>query len=308
MRISRFLRWMSAGGVMAGATFFFITAARPLDAADLVPRQADLANGERMFNVGACASCHATPKQADRLQLGGGYELKTSFGTFVSPNISSDRTHGIGAWTEADFVNAMQRGIGRRGEHLYPAFPYTSYQRMALNDVRDLYAFMKTVPAVGQPAPPHQVGFPFNIRRTLGAWKLLYLDGQRWVPEPGRTAEFNRGAYLVEGPGHCAECHSRRNLLGAITADGRFAGGPDAQGKGFIPNITPHADGLANWTVKDMAYMLETGFTPDGVMVGDSMAKVVENTARLSVADRNAMAVYLMALPPRAGRRAPAPR
>ena len=207
----------------------------------------------------------------------------------------------MGAWTEIQFVNAMQRGVGRGGEHLYPAFPYTSYQRMRLDDVRDLFAYMKTLPAVDRPNEPHQLGFPFNVRRGLGLWKLLFLDGKPYETSPARSAVLNRGGYLVEGPGHCAECHSPRNFMGGIENDRRFAGGPDPEGKSFVPNITPHADGLAKWTDKDIAYLFETGYTPDD-KVGGSMADVTFNTGLLTAEDRNAMAAYLKALPARPGK------
>ncbi len=212
----------------------------------LQPRTANLANGETLFNIGGCASCHAMPKQDDKRRLGGGLALATPFGTFKVPNISSDARFGIGAWSEEAFVNAMLRGVGRNGEHLYPAFPYTSYQRMSLDDVRDLFAFLKTLPAEAVASEPHALAFPFNVRRGLGLWKLLYLDGKTFTPDPAKSAALNRGAYLVEGPGHCAECHSPRNVFGGIIADRRFAGGVDAEGKGWVPNITPHADGIAD--------------------------------------------------------------
>jgi mono/diheme cytochrome c family protein len=226
-------------------------------------------------------------------------------GTFKVPNISSDPKYGIGAWSEHEFVNAVVRGVGRRGEHLYPAFPYTSYQRMQLGDVRDLYAYLKTLPAVATPSEPHQLSFPFNMRRGLGLWKLLYVDGKPFVPDSSKDDVFNRGAYLVEGPGHCAECHSPRNLIGGIDPQRRFAGGVDAEGKGWVPNITPHGDGIANYSAKDIAYLLETGFTPEFDSVGSSMADVVENTSKLSADVRAAMAAYIKALPPRPGKAPP---
>ena len=289
--------------------FYALTIPVPAVTAPLPARAADLANGETMFHIGGCAACHATPgprrpgpRRTDPRRLGGGLALTTPFGVFKAPNISPDPQQGIGAWSEETFVNAMLRGIGRDGEHLYPSFPYTSYQRMALDDVRDLYAFLRTLPAEARPSEPHQLAFPFNLRRGLGLWKLLYLDGNPFTPDPARSAELNRGAYLVEGPGHCAECHSPRDWLGGIVAARRFAGGPDAEGKGgWVPNITPHADGLATWSAKDIAYLLQSGQTPDNDSVGSSMADVVRNTARLSDADRAAIAAYLKALPPRPG-------
>ena len=272
--------------------------------ADVLPvRSPDLANGGTMFYAGGCASCHATPKQDDKKRLSGGLRLGSPFGTFVAPNISPDRTHGIGAWSEIEFVNAMLRGIGRGGEHLYPAFPYPSYQRMSLNDVRDLHAYLKTLAPDPTPSAPHEIGFPFNIRRGLGLWKLLYLDGRPFEPDRSKSAVHNRGAYLVEGPGHCAECHSPRNLIGGIDADWRFAGGMDPEGKSWVPNITPHADGIASYSEKDIAYLLETGTTPEVNSVGSTMALVVENTSKLRPEDREAIAAYIKSLPPRPGKK-----
>lgn len=289
---------------LAGLAVFYVLTIPSLAVKGPLPaRAADLANGETMFNIGGCASCHATPKQDDHRKLGGGLGLATPFGTFKVPNISSDPKQGIGTWSEEAFVNAMLRGVGRNGGHLYPAFPYTSYQRMKLDDVRDLYTFMKTLPADATPSEPHAISFPFNVRRGLGLWKLLFADGKAFVPDPARSAQLNRGAYLIEGPGHCAECHSPRNFLGGIIDARRFSGGPDPEGKGWVPNMTPHADGLAKWSDKDVAYLLESGFTPDMDSVGSSMADVVLNTGRLKAEDRAAMAAYIKALPPRPGRR-----
>lgn len=306
MRRRGWLIGLAALMLAGGAGFWMLTRPSLLPATILTARTANLENGKTMFNIGGCASCHATPvadqKPEDRLKLGGGFALKTPFGVFKAPNISSHPTAGMGNWTEIEFVNAMQRGVGRTGEHLYPAFPYTSYQRMRLDDVRDMFAYLKTLPAVDKASEPHQLGFPFNIRRGLGLWKLLHLDGVPFQPSPARSAQMNRGAYLVEGPGHCAECHSPRDLSGGIDPARRFAGGPDPEGTGFVPNITPHADGLAKWSDKDIAYLLETGQTPDGDSVGGSMAEVAINTGLLTAADRNAMAAYLKALPPIPGK------
>jgi mono/diheme cytochrome c family protein len=305
MRPSRIVALVAGLVVVGAAAFYVLTIPSVAVTGTLPPHTANLENGEKMFNAGGCASCHATPQQQDSHRLGGGLGLKTPFGTFHVPNISPDKQRGIGAWPEEAFVNAMLRGVGRGGEHLYPAFPYTSYQRMALDDVRDLYAFLRTLPPDTAASQPHELPFPFNIRRGLGLWKLLFLDGKMFVPDPARSATLNRGAYLVEGPGHCAECHSGRNLLGAIIPDKRFAGGLDAEGKGWVPNITPGEDGIGAWSEKDIAYLLETGTTPDYDQIGSSMADVVLNTAKLSPEDRNAMAAYLKSLPPRPGKAPP---
>jgi mono/diheme cytochrome c family protein len=283
--------------VAAGfAAFLAVTAPAKVPASGLPARAPDLANGKLMFFAGGCASCHATPAQQDATRLGGGLALPTAFGTFYAPNISSDRTDGIGRWNEADFLSALWKGTSPDARHYYPAFPYTSYQRITPDDARDLFAYLQTLPAVAGKAPAHQVPFPFNWRRLVGAWKFLFLDGQAFQPNPSKSAQWNRGAYLVNGPGHCAECHSPRNILGAIKAGQRFAGGPDIEGKGWVPNITQK--GLADYSEKDIAYLLETGQTPDGDSVGGAMTAVVRNTSQLPASDREAMAAYLKSLPP----------
>ncbi|MCC6888588.1 MAG: cytochrome c [Hyphomicrobiales bacterium] len=280
----------------AAAIFWFLTGPQVVAAGDLPAHQPNLDNGRVMFFAGGCAACHATPKQEDRTRLGGGLALKSPFGVFYAPNISPHPKDGIGTWSEADFVTAMVKGTSPGRRHYYPSFPYPSYQRMALADVRDMFAFIRTLPAVEGRARDHDLRFPYNVRLVLGGWKFLYLDGERFTPDPNRPANWNRGAYLVNGPGHCAECHSRRNALGAIVESRRFAGGPDPEGDGTIPNITQH--GLADYSVKDIVEILTTGMNPEGDSVGGSMAAVVRNTAQLPPADREAIAVYVKSLPP----------
>jgi len=287
---------VAIAAVLGGGAFWVLTVAKTVPAAALGPHQADLANGRTMFIAGGCSGCHAVPGAEDKTRLGGGLALKSPFGTFYVPNISSDRADGIGAWSEADFVTALTKGTSPDGRHYYPAFPYTSYQRMTLDDARDLFAYLKTLPAVSGKVRDHDMPFPFNVRRGLGLWKLVYLDGRPFRPDATKSAMLNRGAYLVEGSGHCAECHSPRDRFGGIIAAQRFAGGPNPEGKGWIPNITQKD--LGDWSDKDIAYLLETGLTPDGDSVGSSMAEVVRHTAQLSTDDRAAIAAYIKALPP----------
>jgi mono/diheme cytochrome c family protein len=288
--------------VVGFGVFWVVTIPATVPASALTQRTADLDNGKTMFLIGGCASCHATPGQDDKTRLGGGVGLKSPFGTFYSPNISPDRDHGIGQWSEADFVTAMVKGTAPNGQHLFPAFPYTSYQRMKWDDVRDVFAYLKTLPAVADESKPHDVPFPFNVRRSLGAWKFLFLDGQTFAPNPAKDAVWNRGAYLVNGPGHCAECHSPRNILGGIKQDQRFAGGPEPGGDGFVPNITQK--GLS-MSYDDLVKMLTTGEMPDGDTVGGEMGKVVANTAKLGDGDRAAIATYVKSLPPVEGPKPP---
>lgn len=282
-------------GVLGLGLFWFLTIPATVPANALAPRTPDPANGKTMFYAGGCISCHAVNKD-EPTRLGGGLGLKSPFGIFFVPNISSDPKDGIGGWTEAQFVTAMTKGTSPDGAHYFPAFPYTSYQRIAFDDLRDLFAHIKTLPAVQGRVRGHDVPFPFNVRRSLGGWKLLFLDGEKFKPDPSKSAAWNRGAYLVNGPGHCAECHSPRNILGGIVTSQRFAGGPNPEGEGWVPNITQK--GLGKWSEKDIAYLLETGSTPDGDSVGGAMAPVIRNTSQLSQDDRAAMAMYLKSLPP----------
>jgi mono/diheme cytochrome c family protein len=256
----------------------------------------NLANGLITFNAGGCSSCHAVPGQPDRLRLGGGLAIPSPFGTFYAPNISSDPVDGIGRWSEAEFVNAVTKGISRDGVHYFPAFPYPSYQHAKVEDIRDLFAYLKTLAPVSGKVRDHDVSFPFNIRRNVGIWKWLFVDGKPFVPDATRSASWNRGAYLVNSLGHCAECHSPRNFLGGIVAGQRLAGGPNPEGEGWVPNITQK--GLGDWSVKDFDYFLETGDLPDGDNAGGSMARVIRNTSQLPAEDRAAIAEYLKSLPP----------
>jgi mono/diheme cytochrome c family protein len=283
--------------------FWLLTIPRTVSASALAARTPDLNNGRAMFFAGGCASCHATPNQDDKTRLGGGVSLKSPFGTFYAPNISPDPKDGIGRWSEADFVTAMIKGTSPNGEHLYPAFPYASYQRMRLDDVRDLFAYLKTLPPVMAQSKPHDLPFPFNIRRTLGVWKFLFLDGEPFKPDASKDAVWNRGAYLVNGPGHCAECHSPRNALGGIVKSQRFAGGPEPGGEGFVPNITQK--GLSSWTLTQIATMLASGEMPSGDDVGGDMGKVVANMRQLVAQDRMAIATYIKSLPPVEGPKPP---
>jgi mono/diheme cytochrome c family protein len=284
---------------LAAGAAWLLSAPRPLYSVEdwrAFEAGGDAEAGRIVFNVGGCESCHATPDQPDPLRLGGGLELKTPFGSFYPPNISPDPNDGIGGWKVVDLANALMSGVSPQGQHYYPALPYTSYQRMSLTDVRNLMAFLRTLPAVQGRPPAHRLAFPFSIRRGLGFWKLLYLDEAKLAADPGKSAEWNLGRYLVEGPGHCAECHSPRDVFGGIVASRRFSGGPAPDGKGKAPNIT--GAGLAKWTKADIAEALASGLTPDGDSLGGAMAGVVRNTAQLPADYREAMAEYLKSLAP----------
>jgi mono/diheme cytochrome c family protein len=294
--------------VLAGAAGFGVywwLTAPPLALAVTEPAYTpNLANGQVIFNAGGCSSCHAVPGQPDRLRLGGGLAIPSPFGTFYAPNISPDPADGIGRWTEADFINAVTRGISPEGTHYFPAFPYPSYQHAKVADVRDLFAYLKTLPKVTGKVRDHDVPFPFNIRRNVGIWKLLFMDRKPFVPDAARSAQWNRGAYIVNSFVNCAVCHSPRNRLGGIVAAQRFAGGPNPEGEGWVPNITQK--GIGDWSERDIAYFLETGETPDNDSASGPMARVIKNTSQLPPEDRAAMADYLKELPPVEGPPRPA--
>jgi mono/diheme cytochrome c family protein len=287
-------------GVIVAGFLWFLSAPEVLDSKRLANLpDGDIANGKTMFWAGGCASCHAAPKSKGeaKLQLAGGLELKTPFGIFRAPNISPDENNGIGGWSNADFANAMLKGVTPNGRHYFPAFPYTSYTRMNDKDVMDLWAFLKTLPKMPDKVADHDVPFPFNIRRAVGLWKWLYFKPDNVIKLANVSPQVVRGQYLVEGPGHCSECHTPRNLIGGFDFSRWLAGGKAPEGDENIPNITPHKTGLGGWSEEDTAYSLETGLTPEYDSFGSSMVDVQENMAELSADDRAAIAAYLKAIP-----------
>ena len=288
----------------AGAALgLWLTAPQPFAAQDLPEYSADAAAGERIFWAGGCASCHATPVDGKRAKgdgkrlLGGGLELETPYGVFRVPNISSHPQDGIGNWTELQFANAMQRGLSPDGRHYYPAFPYTSYARMPVTDVLDLKAFLETLPPVEGTIDDHELGFPWNVRRGLGLWKRRYLSEEPALPLATDSEAVQRGQLLVEGAGHCGECHTPRDGFGGMDPVRWLAGAPNPDGPGRTPNITPAGKSISEWSAGDISFYLEAGFTPDFDSVGGSMVAVQENMAKLSPADRDAIAAYLKAVP-----------
>ncbi len=300
------LATLVGAAIIVGAAFWIVTKPQPLTDAELSGlSEGDAAIGETLFWAGGCASCHADKDAEgdDKLKLGGGHRLVTAAGTFVTPNISSDAGTGIGDWSGADFANAMLRGISPSGAHIYPAYPYTSYARMSVADIADLWAFMKTLPAVSRPNEGNELSFPFSISRGIGLWKLVYMRPEIDItPEPTEE-KIARGRYLVEGPGHCGECHTPRTAAGygGLDYSRWLSGGPAPEGDGSIPNITPSADGIGSWSESDISYYLETGLTPDYDSVGGSMVSVQQNMAKLPAADREAIAAYLKWIDPVAG-------
>lgn len=293
----RFLLALALLALAGGAVFWWITRPVPLPADAMAGLTGDPKHGEDLFWTGGCASCHAAPgaKGADRLKLGGGLQLKTAFGTFSVPNISPDPVHGIGKWTARDLADAMKRGLLPDGRHLYPAFPYASYSHASLQDVADLKAFLDTLPPVARADTPHELTFPFQWRRLVGAWDWLYLR-PGWVVTGNLTEEEKTGRAIVEGLGHCGECHTPRTALGGMKLTHWLAGAPNPSGQGRVPNITP---AKLDWSKEDIYTYLTSGFTPAFDSAGGEMADVVQNMAKLPASDVRAIAAYLKRVPSR---------
>ncbi len=303
-RFRRALTGLLVLAVVGGGLFWGLTIPERLAPGQIGSvASADAARGARIFWADGCDSCPAAAgaKGDDRLRLGGGAPLVTAFGSFRAPNISPDAAHGIGGWSLTDFANAMQRGVDPEGQHLYPAFPYGSYQRLTKGDVADLYAFLRTLPPVAVTAPGNDLKFPFTLRRGIGLWKRLFLgDAGPVVALPASATPAARaGQYLVEGPGHCGECHTPRGWqgLGRLDRTHWLAGAASPEGKGKNPNITPAKAGIGSWSQAEIADYLATGFTPDYDSVGGAMVEVQANMAKLTDADRAAIAAYLKAVP-----------
>lgn len=291
----RIMRWLIVLGLVSAGGLYLMTKPKPLAAAAVADLTGDAVRGEAVFWAAGCASCHMAEKAdgAAELVLSGGQKFPSDFGTFVAPNISQDPEQGIGAWSLLDLANAITRGVSPEGEHYYPALPYASYAKMELQDVADLYAFLKTLPADPTPSQPHELGFPFNIRDSIGVWKLMFLSDD-WALPGNLTPTATRGRYIAEALAHCGECHTPRNMLGGMDTARWLGGAPNPSGEGRIPNIT---SAKLAWTAADIVQYLTTGFTPDYDSVGGQMAHVVENMARLPEADRQAVAEYILAVP-----------
>ena len=256
---------------------------------------ADAKRGEYLVTAGGCVGCH-TENKKEAVPFAGGRALQTPFGTFYGPNITPHPAAGIGRWTEADFIRAMREGNGPGGMHYFPAFPYPSFTRITDGDLRDLFAYLRTLPPNPRPSQPHELSFPFGFRFTLAGWKLLFFTPGAFVPDPKASAEVNRGAYLVQALSHCGECHTPRNFLGGPRRDRFLAGGKGPEGKN-IPNLTPTR--LKKWSDGELKEFFTTGLTPDGDVPAEAMAEVINNTtSKLTPADLAAIIAYLRTLPP----------
>ncbi len=292
----RLLRWFLLFAVVVGALLFWRILPNPMKESAVAGLTGDPAHGEQVFLAAGCASCHMAPGATGEAQLvlAGGQAFASAFGTFYAPNISQDSEQGIGDWLMVDLANAVMRGVGIGGEHLYPALPYAAYNKMRLQDVADLYAYMKTLPADPTPSRPHDVGFPFNQRILLGGWKLLFLS-DAWTVQGTLLPEAELGRYTAEAMAHCGECHTPRNALGGMDKSRWLAGAPNPSGKGTIPNITP---ARLDWSEDEIVTYLTTGMTPDYDSVGGEMAHVVDNFGKLPPDYAANVAAYLKAVTP----------
>jgi len=257
--------------------------------------QGDAKRGEYLAKAGGCVGCHTEDKQS-AVPFAGGRALKTPFGTFYGPNITPDQNAGIGRWSEADFTKAMRSGLRPDGANYFPAFPYPSFTKIVDADLKDLWAYLRSLPPSARASQPHDLRFPFGWRFLLWIWKWLFFTPGPFTPDPSRSAALNRGAYLADALGHCGECHTPRNFLGGSTKSRYLAGGKLPDG-GRVPNLTPTR--LKKWDDKDLKDFLQTGQTPDGDVVAEAMGEVIRNTTgQLTPPDLDALLAYLRSLPP----------
>lgn len=291
----RLIRLGLVGAIAASASLIAIAAwpiGGPLEVHDL---EGDVARGAYLARAAGCIACH-TDTAGGGAPLAGGVVLETPFGTLYSPNLTSDPEHGIGSWTQAQFARAVREGVSPDGQPYYPAFTYPFYGNFTDQEVADLWAAFQTVPPVSEPSKPHEMAFPFDQRWGLKLWRLAFLEPPRTDPIPGNDELWNRGRELVEGATHCAACHTGRNFAGARKSDTEHFRGSDAlPGGEKAPAIDHQTLRDRDWDVDSLAFALRTGITPEGDAFGGAMGEVVlQGTAYLTEADREAIATYLM--------------
>jgi mono/diheme cytochrome c family protein len=287
---------LTTGQSLAAAGLFFLALAGTAAFAQPKPAaQGDAKRGEYLAAAGGCLGCH-TDTAKDAVPFAGGRALKTPFGTFYGPNLTPHPQAGLGGWSEADFIRAMREGRRPDGANYYPAFPYPSFTRIVDADLRDLWAYLRSLPPQARPSREHELGFFFRWRILLWPWKWLFFTAGPFQPDAKAPAAVNRGAYLVQALGHCGECHTPRNFLGGAKQS-RFLAGAKLGEKASAPNLTPTR--LKKMGDKELAGFLQTGLTEDGDVVGESMGEVITNTtSKLTAPDLAAMIAYLRALAP----------
>jgi mono/diheme cytochrome c family protein len=256
--------------------------------------QGDAQRGLYLSKAAGCVGCH-TEDRKDAPAFAGGRALKTPFGTFYGPNITPHAEAGIGRWTEADFIRAMRHGERPDGANYFPAFPYPSFTKISDEDLRDLWAYLRSLPPNNRANQAHDLGVPYGWRPLVTVWKWLFFTPGPIAGTHG-TSAVNRGAYLVQALGHCGECHTPRNFLGGPKKSRFLAGGETPDGKG-VPNLTPQR--LKTWSDGEIRDFLTTGVTSDGDVPAEAMAEVIRNTtSQLTAEDLAALIAYLRALPP----------
>jgi mono/diheme cytochrome c family protein len=257
-----------------------------------------IARGKYLAVAGDCAGCHTA--QGGKA-LAGGRSVPTPFGDIPVPNITPDRETGLGAWSFENFWQALHSGVGRHGELLYPAFPYTSYTKLDSNDALAIFAYLQSLPPVHQPATPLALNFPYSVRKSLSAWRALYFKQGEFQPDAARSAQQNRGAYLVQGLGHCNECHATRDAFGGTPSNIHLAGGQIPKQDWYAPDLsTQRNGGLQGWSEQDIVDLLKTGQSPEGTAFGPMADVVAGSTQHMADDDLRAIASYLHTLPPRA--------
>ncbi|MCX7351072.1 MAG: cytochrome c [Alphaproteobacteria bacterium] len=282
------------------AALWVLSMPRPLTAADIPQHAGDAANGERLYHAAGCFSCHQPSpdlKDVDASLPAGGAPLVTPIGTLYPLNLTPDAETGIGTWSDLDFVNAVQRGISPEGEHLIPALPYTSYAHMKPEDVLDIRAYLATLPPVTSPEREAEITALPLIRRGVGLWKWVGLDTTPWKPDPKQSESWNRGSYLVNGPGHCQECHTPRNAFMALNSSKAFEGGPHPEGKGRVPSLRGLIERGRYTDAADLASALQNGEAMGyDKLASGGMGQVQRNISMLPEADVQAIADYIASL------------
>lgn len=259
-----------------------------------------VARGEQLYRTAACVGCHSPPFD-DATHLGGGRDLPTLFGVFWAPNISPDPIHGIGGWTEQDFVRAMRSGRAPDGRRYWPTFPYMTYTNMSDQDLSALWAYLSAQPAVDTPSKEHELNAPYGLPGMLGAWRTMAFREGPLEADPTQSPTWNRGRYLVRAVSYCDQCHTPRGKLGLTQSRRDMAGGANPGKADVHPNLTPSEVGLADWTHDDIVHYLKTAERPDGSRTDptDIMSEKIHDSFRYyEDSDLSAIATYLQSLEP----------
>jgi len=292
----RSLIWLLVSLVLFGlglAAYLFLGV--PKQSRSLDQLQGDVERGAYVVRIANCIACHTNEDAGEQGFLSGGEAIETPFGVFFGPNITSDPDYGIGTWNLDQFADSLLNGIAPNGDHYYPAFPFTFYAQLSDQDVVDLWAYMQNVPSISVPSQPHQLNWPFNQRILMAPWKTLFFSPFPVPTDASKSDGWNRGAYIVEGPGHCGACHSPRGPFGNIDTANRLTGSTIGADDESIPAIDPASLKESGWTEEDLFWLLQMGFLPDGDVIGSSMAEVVDDsTGHLNDNDLRAVAEYLL--------------